>query len=57
MVLMVDQIWLYKFAKAITNDETIDIYNHGNHLRDFTYIDDIIEGTFKVFKKTTYFKF
>ena len=42
---------LQKFAKAITNDETIDIYNHGNHLRDFTYIDDIIEGTFKVLKK------
>ena len=42
---------LQKFAKAITSDETIDIYNHGNHLRDFTYIDDIIEGTFKVLKK------
>jgi UDP-glucuronate 4-epimerase len=42
---------LQKFAKAITNDEMIDIYNHGNHLRDFTYIDDIIEGTFKVLKK------
>lgn len=42
---------LQKFAKAIMNDETIDIYNHGNHLRDFTYIDDIIEGTFKVLKK------
>ena len=42
---------LHKFTKAITDDETIDIYNHGNHLRDFTYIDDIIEGTFKVLKK------
>ena len=43
---------LQKFAKAITEDETIDVYNHGNHLRDFTFIDDIIEGTFKVLKKT-----
>ena len=42
---------LQKFAKAITKDETIDVYNHGNHLRDFTFIDDIIEGTFKVLKK------
>ena len=42
---------LQKFAKAITEDETIDVYNHGNHLRDFTYIDDIIEGIFKVLKK------
>ena len=42
---------LQKFAKAITEDETIDVYNHGNHLRDFTFIDDIIEGTFKVLKK------
>jgi UDP-glucuronate 4-epimerase len=42
---------LHKFAKAITEDETIDVYNHGNHLRDFTYIDDIIEGTYKVLQK------
>lgn len=42
---------LQKFAKAITEDETIDVYNHGNHLRDFTYIDDIIEGTYKVLQK------
>lgn len=42
---------LQKFAKAIMNDESIDIYNHGNHLRDFTYIDDVIEGTWKVLQK------
>jgi UDP-glucuronate 4-epimerase len=35
---------LQKFAKAICNNETIKVYNHGNHKRDFTYIDDIIEG-------------
>lgn len=42
---------LQKFAKAIMNDEYIDIHNHGNHLRDFTYIDDVIEGTWKVLQK------
>lgn len=34
---------LQKFAKAITNEETINIFNNGKHQRDFTYIDDIIE--------------
>lgn len=33
-----------KFAKAILADETIKVFNFGNHRRDFTYIDDIIEG-------------
>jgi UDP-glucuronate 4-epimerase len=39
---------LQKFAKAITNEEMINIFNHGKHQRDFTYIDDIIEGLVKV---------
>jgi len=34
----------YKFAQAILNNYDIEIYNHGNMLRDFTYIDDIING-------------
>lgn len=34
----------YKFMKAIANDEEIQVFNHGNMLRDFTYIDDIAEG-------------
>lgn len=34
----------YKFMKAIDNDEEIQVFNHGNMLRDFTYIDDIAEG-------------
>lgn len=33
-----------KFAKAILAGEAIDVYNHGNMSRDFTYIDDLIEG-------------
>lgn len=39
---------LQKFAKAITEDEVIKIYNSGNHQRDFTYIDDIVEGIIRV---------
>lgn len=35
---------LFKFTKAILNGDTIQVYNFGNHHRDFTYIDDIVEG-------------
>jgi len=34
----------YKFMKAILNGDTINVFNHGNLSRDFTYIDDIIDG-------------
>lgn len=33
-----------KFAEKIQRDEAIDVYNFGDHKRDFTYIDDIVEG-------------
>jgi len=39
---------LFKFTKAILEDCPIDIYNYGNMKRDFTYIDDIIEGVIRV---------
>jgi UDP-glucuronate 4-epimerase len=39
---------LFKFTKKIMNGESIDIYNHGDMLRDFTYIEDIVEGIIKV---------
>jgi len=32
------------FTRAILADETIDVFNHGNMERDFTFIDDIVEG-------------
>ena len=35
---------LFKFTKAILNGDPIDIYNHGNMSRDFTYIDDLVQG-------------
>ena len=39
---------LFKFTKAILASETIDVYNHGDLSRDFTYIDDIVEGIIRV---------
>lgn len=39
---------LFLFAKAILEDRPIDVFNHGNMRRDFTYIDDIAEGTVRV---------
>ncbi len=38
---------LFKFTKAILEDKPIDVFNHGKHTRDFTYIDDIVEGVIK----------
>ncbi len=35
---------LFKFVRAILGGEPIDIYNHGDMRRDFTYVDDLIEG-------------
>ena len=38
---------LFKFTKAILDENPIDVFNHGKHSRDFTYIDDIVEGVLK----------
>ena len=38
---------LFKFTKNILEDKQIDVFNHGKHTRDFTYIDDIVEGIIK----------
>ncbi len=38
----------FKFADAINNGKSIDVYNNGIMKRDFTYIDDIVEGLLKV---------
>jgi len=39
---------LFKFTQSILADEPIKIFNHGKHRRDFTYIDDIVEGVIRV---------
>ncbi|ETX12572.1 hypothetical protein MUS1_03020 [Marinomonas ushuaiensis DSM 15871] len=38
--------WL--FTEAILNDEPIKVFNHGKMMRDFTYIDDIVEGVIRI---------
>ena len=39
---------LFKFVKAILAGEPIDIYNHGDMRRDFTYVDDLVEGIIRL---------
>jgi UDP-glucuronate 4-epimerase len=43
---------LFKFTKKILAGEPIDVFNYGNHRRDFTYIDDIVEGVVRVMNTT-----
>lgn len=42
---------LFLFTKAILDDKPIDVFNYGKMQRDFTYIDDIIEGVVRVIDK------
>jgi UDP-glucuronate 4-epimerase len=41
----------YLFAEAITNDQPIKVFNNGQMERDFTYIDDIVNGVTKIIEK------
>ena len=42
---------LFMFTKKILAGEPIDVFNYGNHRRDFTYIDDIVEGVIRTLDK------
>ncbi len=42
---------LFMFTRNILAGEPIDVFNHGNHRRDFTYVDDIVEGVIRVLDK------
>jgi len=42
---------LFLFTKAILEGRTIDVFNHGKMRRDFTYIDDIVEGVSRVIER------
>lgn len=42
---------LFLFTKAILEEKPIDVFNHGNMKRDFTYIDDIVEGVVRLIDK------
>ena len=39
---------LFKFVKAILNGEPIDVYNHGDMRRDFTFVEDLVEGLMRL---------
>jgi UDP-glucuronate 4-epimerase len=38
---------LFLFTRKILAGEPIDVFNHGRHTRDFTYVDDIVEGVMR----------
>ena len=42
---------LFKFIHLKSQNKKIDLYNFGNHTRDFTYVDDVVEIVFKLMKK------
>ena len=42
---------MFLFTDAIVNNRPIKVFNHGNMERDFTYIDDIVEGVYRIIKK------
>lgn len=42
---------LQKFAQRIMKGDPIQLFNYGNHRRDFTYIDDIVEGVIRILDK------
>lgn len=43
---------LFIFTKAILEGKPIEVYNHGKMARDFTYIDDIVEGVIRTLDRT-----
>ena len=43
---------MFLFTDAIVNNRTINVFNHGNMERDFTYIDDIVEGVVRIIEKS-----
>ncbi|MDG4867501.1 NAD-dependent epimerase [Guyparkeria sp. 1SP6A2] len=43
---------LFKFTRNILKGEPIDVYNYGHHRRDFTYVDDIVEGVIRTLDHT-----
>lgn len=42
---------LFKFTKLIKENKKIDLFNNGNHVRDFTYIDDVVESIMRLINK------
>ena len=49
-------MFLYKYADALKNNKIIKIFNKGNHIRDFTYVDDVVHALEKLISKKTKIK-
>jgi len=51
---------LYKFTSSIFDNKKIDLFNRGNHVRDFTYVEDVANILYKLVtlvpKKKSYFR-
>lgn len=47
---------LFLFAKNILEGKPIDVYNHGDMMRDFTYVDDIVDGIVRCLDKPSKFE-
>jgi UDP-glucuronate 4-epimerase len=49
---------MYKFSKSIEQNKNLELYNRGNHIRDFTFIDDVINylDKFKNKKQKNFFE-
>jgi UDP-glucuronate 4-epimerase len=45
---------LFKFTKAILAGEPINVFNYGKHRRDFTYIDDVVQGVIRVLDRPAF---
>ena len=46
---------LFKFTKNIIENKNIDVFNYGNHSRDFTYVEDVVECIYRLIKKPPLF--
>lgn len=42
---------IYLFTKKIFENQKINVFNYGNHARDFTYIDDVVDAVYKIISK------
>ena len=41
----------FKFVEKLINGKKIELYNNGNHFRDFTFVEDVVKSIFKIMKK------
>ncbi len=47
---------LYKFVESILNQKKLNLYNKGNHIRDFTYIEDVVNAVYSLINNPPKYK-